>query len=486
MTLIFSGILSGMLAVASGPAPGAATVNLTPCHVKGVNEKVRCGVYRVFENRQSRKGRMLPLKIVLIPAKHPHPADGPIFYLAGGPGETATELVSYVLEMGDKEEHDVVLVDERGTGDGHRLDCRSPGSDNNLEGYLNGPFDPAAARSCRDELSRKYDLTQYSTANFVDDLDEVRGALGYDKINLNAGSSGTYAALIYMRQHGDHVRTAYLRSLTPLSDRIPLYFPEAAQFALDTLFKECEQDTPCHAACPRLREDFAVLLKRVRVQPILTSVSHPVTGTRTEIHLTAPAFGDALRLMMYDRATAYEIPLLIEEALAGNFSPFAEIALRANRGIYSGGRMGLYYAINCNEFTNRIRLEEVETETRDTFLGAWRVRNQMEVCKDWPRTELPADYFKSFQLSVPIVVVSREADPSELYARVDEAVASIMPNAVQVVVPGVGHSSENDCTRSIRHALFRAGSTKGLDTSCISQLKHPPFKLPSPQSNVRP
>src|SRR6266404_2265196 len=256
MTLIFSGILLGMLAGASGPAPAAATVNLTPCHVEGVKEEVRCGVYHVFENRQTAKGRMLPLKIVLIPAKHPHPADGPIFFLAGGPGETATELVSYVLEMGDSEEHDVVLVDERGTGDGHRLDCRSPGSDNNLEGYLNGPFDPAAARSCRDELSRKYDLTQYSTANFVDDLDEVRGALGYDKINLNAGSSGTYAALIYMRQHGDHVRTAYLRSLTPLSDRIPLYFPEAAQFALDTLFKECEQDTPCHAAYPRLREDF--------------------------------------------------------------------------------------------------------------------------------------------------------------------------------------------------------------------------------------
>src|SRR5260370_15827999 len=125
MTLIFSGILSGMLAVASGPAPGAATVNLTPCHVKGVNEKVRCGVYRVFENRQTRKGRMLPLKIVLIPAKHPHPNQGPVFYVAGGPGEAATELAGLVMGWGDADEHDVVLVDERGTGDGHRLDCQS-------------------------------------------------------------------------------------------------------------------------------------------------------------------------------------------------------------------------------------------------------------------------------------------------------------------------------------------------------------------------
>jgi len=170
MTLILGGICFGMLAVASISAPASVTMKLAPCRVEGVKEEVRCGVYRVFENRQTRKGRMLPLKIVLIPGKHPHPADGPVFYLAGGPGETATELVSYVLEMDDSEEHDVILMDERGSGEGHRLDCRRPGSDNNLEGYLNGPFDPAAAQSCRDELSRKYDLTQYSTANFVDEI----------------------------------------------------------------------------------------------------------------------------------------------------------------------------------------------------------------------------------------------------------------------------------------------------------------------------
>ncbi len=67
-------------------APGSSRVTLTPCHVEGVKEEVRCGVYEVFENRQTRKGRRLPLKIVVIPAKHPHPADGPIFYLAGRPG----------------------------------------------------------------------------------------------------------------------------------------------------------------------------------------------------------------------------------------------------------------------------------------------------------------------------------------------------------------------------------------------------------------
>src|SRR5947209_1293171 len=113
-----------------GDSPGTTSrLTFAPCHVEGVKEELRCGVYNVFENRRTLTGRKLPLKIVVIPARHPHPEDGPVFYVAGGPGETATELADLVVSSGDAEDHEVVLVDERGTGDGHRLDCKSPGSD---------------------------------------------------------------------------------------------------------------------------------------------------------------------------------------------------------------------------------------------------------------------------------------------------------------------------------------------------------------------
>src|SRR5450432_515114 len=95
IALAFAGLLVAAFATekdALSPPLGSPRVVLKPCHVEGVKEEVRCGVYHVFENRKTRKGRMLPLKIVLLPAKHPHPDDGPIFYMAGGPGEAATEL----------------------------------------------------------------------------------------------------------------------------------------------------------------------------------------------------------------------------------------------------------------------------------------------------------------------------------------------------------------------------------------------------------
>ena len=460
------------------PVSAASQVSLTPCHVEGVKEALRCGVYNVFENRRTRKGRMLPLKIVLIPARHRHPDQGPVFYMAGGPGETATEVAAFVIESGDADDHDVVLVDERGTGDGHRLDCRSPGSDDKLEGYLNGPFDPAAARACRDELKQRYDLSQYTTPNFADDIDEVRGAMGYDRINITAGSFGTYAAQIYMRRHGEHVRSAYLTSLVTLSNRVPLYHARGAQRGLDQLFKDCDDDTACHAAYPRLREDFAAVLNKVRERPVATSVRHPVSGAPTEIHLTERAFADAVRVIMYRSNRAREIPFLVEQALAGDFSPFAEAAVRASRDIYSGARIGLHYAITCNEFVDRIRPEDVEPATRGSFLGSWRVRDQMAACKDWPKTDLPADYFEPFRSEVPTVLISGATDPASPPNWGDE-VKSFMPNAIHLVVPGDGHTPENGCTRSIRHQLFRTGTIQGLDTSCMSQGQPVPFKLPA-------
>ena len=85
--------------------------------------------------------------------------------------------------------------------------------------------------------------------------------------------------------------------------------------------------------------------------------------------------------MMSARPSAHQIPFLVERALTGDFNPFAEAGLRANRGIYTGGRMGLHYCITCNEFVSRIPPEKIEPETRGRFLGSWRVRAQTAACK---------------------------------------------------------------------------------------------------------
>jgi pimeloyl-ACP methyl ester carboxylesterase len=470
-------IAAGTILAVSQMGFAEIKVTLKPCRLSAIREELRCGVYPVFENRRMRRGRTLPLKIVLIPAHRPHVDQGPVFYLTGGPGEAATEMAGDMIDSIDRDEHDLVLMDERGTGDGHRLDCPVSGAGANLDEYLRDPFDPVAAHTCSVELERRFDLSQYSTAAFVEDLDEVRQAMGYDKINLDGGSFGTYAALMYIRRHGDHVRTAYLASLDTLSNRVPLNLARDAQQALDRLFAYCDQDKSCHAAYPRLADDFTAVLNRVRASPVLTWAEHPVTHVKTEVHLSDRAFTDAVRVLMY-HAEARDLPFLIKQAKNGDFTPFADAAVRTIRGFYSDIRMGLFYAVSCNEFVDRIRPEEVEPATHGTYLGSWRVRDQIAACAEWPKTDLPRNYFEPFSSTVPMVLVSGDSDPAIAPYWAEELKAA-MPNAIHVIVPGGGHTADNTCTRAIRGELFRAGSTYGLRRSCLTTLRPPPFKLPA-------
>jgi pimeloyl-ACP methyl ester carboxylesterase len=455
---------------------------LTPCHVAGVQEELRCGTYEVFENRQTRRGHKLPLKIVLIPARSPHPEQAPVFYLSGGPGETNTEFAEDFVGSTLRQDHDIVLVDSRGTGKGHHLACIMPRSDDHLEGYLQTPFSPDIARACRRQLEQRFDLSQYSTATMVEDLDDVRHALGYDKINLDGGSFGTYAALMYIRAHGEHVRSAYLTSLVTLGNRVPLYHAQAAQWALDRLFEQCAADAACHAAYPKLREKFSAVIARLRHGPVRAWVHHPVTGARTEIGLTEEAFADAVRVMMYSGERGRQVPFLIEQAKVGNFDPFAEVAINSSRKFYTANMpLGVYYAVTCNEFVNRIRPEEVESSTRGSYAGTWRVRYQMAACQLWPKTVLPSGYFEPFRSDVPALLISGDTDPASP-PRWSEEVHSFLPNSAHLIVPG-GHVPDSACTDSIAAAMFRTGSTKGLDLGCVASLRPAPFKLPPAAAN---
>jgi pimeloyl-ACP methyl ester carboxylesterase len=203
---------------------------------------------------------------------------------------------------------------------------------------------------------------------------------------------------------------------------------------------------------------------------------HPVTNKEAELHLTEPAFADALRVLMYSSTTARQVPLLIERALAGDFTRFSQAGVNAVRNMLRDIRMGLHFAITCNEFVSRIRPEEVQQATQGSYFGSWRVETQMAICDQWPRTVLPEDFFDSFLADVPAVLVSGSTDPASP-PRWGEAVRSFMPQAIHVVVPGGGHIPDNPCTRSIRSRLFRTGASSNLDLGCVSELHPAPFKL---------
>lgn len=468
-------------AAATGARPEPGTLALEACRVPlddpaGSEVDARCGTLAVPENRALPDGRTLSLRVVVLPARSETPRE-PVFVLAGGPGQAATDLVSRYAGAAYRADRDLVFMDMRGTGDGSRLDCDMGGSDENPQSYLEPLFfEGAGYAACRDRLASQADLTQYTLPISLTDLDELRRALGHDRVVLDGGSFGTRAGLTYIRMFGPHVRAAVLNGVIPVDNRSPLHHAAAAQQAFDRLADQCEAEAACRSAYPDVRGDLAAVLARLEAAPAEVIVAHPATDAPIRLRLSAPAFADGLRVMLYSAESGRRVPLLLRQARAGDPAPFAEAAMRSSRGLKQALRLGLLLSATCSEDVWRIDPDEVARETTGSFIGDSRVRGQMAACSIWPRGAVPADHYAPFRSDVPVLFISGALDPVTPSFWVDRIQPSL-PNSVHVILPG-GHAHTDACVEAMSSRFVALDRAADLDRRCVEDETLPPFELP--------
>jgi pimeloyl-ACP methyl ester carboxylesterase len=437
--------------------------------------KISLGSYSVYEDRETNSGRMITLDLMILHATGPDPQPDPLFYLAGGPGQANLDMARAYIESWIRDERDIVLVNVRGTGGDNNLQCELHGGDENIQGYLENPFDVEEFRKCRDKLEKKFDLTKYATPIAMDDLNDVRKALGYEKINLMGTSGGTRSSLVYIRRHPETVRSAILIGVAPLAYRNPLYHPAGAQHALDLLFKECSEDSACSEAFPNLEEEFWTVLERLEESPVQVKIAHPVTDEMIEVSLSLHAFTETIRSMMYSMRRSRRVPVYIHQAFLGNFRSITEEAVMLERGSQRGLSLGLLLCVVCSADAIRIRPEDIPRETKGSYRGDVRVRSQMAVCDIWPKTELPENYGDPVAADIPVLLFSGTMDPVTP-PRWGEEAARHLPNSLHVVVPGA-HGVYGRCTTGIMQEFLSRGSAKGIDTTCVQSMTLPPFRI---------
>jgi pimeloyl-ACP methyl ester carboxylesterase len=450
------------------------SLDIGPCHRRDLPEGSRCGVFKVAEDPARRPVRVLELKVIVLPATSKQPLE-PVFSLPGGPGGSSTGDAPYIGDGFPRDEHPIVLVDPRGSDPVTGLECPTAGDDPQLDVTPIFTKDMGFWKRCRDALAKTHDLTRYTSPIEVEDLDALRRALGYDKIDLFGGSYGTRFGMSYIHAHGDHVRAALFTGLAPLANRTPLYHAAAAQRAFDHIARDCAEDPACHAAFPSMKQDLADVMARLRREPARVTINDRITGKPVEVTLTADGFAESLRVMMYSLQGGRRVPLLLQRAKAGDLTPFAKVGAAANGGLRRDLRLGLQLSVACPEDTSRIRPSEVAAATAGSFIGDLRVRSQMAACALWPKGRLPAAYFAPFKSNVPTVLVSGEVDPVTPPWLGEEAKKSL-PNSLHLVTRDA-HAEVNDCVAGIAAKVFRTGSVQGIDTSCVAAEKLPPFEL---------
>jgi len=454
---------------------------LTACKEPGMPPEALCGTYEVFENRATRKGRKIPLQIVVLPAAGPGRLPDPITYFAGGPGEDSISMGVFMAgQLSLHQKRDVFLVDLRGTGKSGGLFCTELKGEESVQGFLDDFLPAAKVRACRDRLKKEVDLSWYTTDAAVDDVEEVRTALGYGPINLMGRSYGTRAVLSYLRRHPRSVRTATLEGVVPPDARYPLGTARASQEALDGLIAECEGDPACRGAFPKLREEVAAVLRRVTAEPVRVGLTDPPTGMPVEVLLAKTGLAQTLRYMLYSPIEAALVPLSIHQAAQGDWKPLARLALLHGSEMISVAE-GFYQSVTCAEDVAFIRDEEIATAVASTFLGDFRVRRQKAACEGWPTRDLGPDLHAPVVSEVPALLISGERDPATPPSD-GERVARTLKRARHVVVPDGGHNTDGmqggDCVHGLTAAFIEAGTVEGLDTSCIARMRRPDFELP--------
>ena len=448
-------------------------LTMTPCGPAFHEENELCGSYEVFEDRAARSGRKISLNVHLLPALSPTPLPDPVIALAGGPGQSAVQAypVSGIIQK-LRTQRDVVLIDQRGAGKSNPLAC------DGLFDAAQSAFDDMPVieklKACRDKLTKVADLNLYSTEIAMDDVDEVRQALGYDRVNVFGASYGTTAALVYLNRHGNHARTLTLKGVAPLDYKLPLPFAKAVQSSLEFLFHACAADAECSADYPNLRGAFTTALKQFDKGPVTVSVMNLATKSNENIKLTEAAFVSQLRVLLYVPDAVGEIPLMIQLASQGNFTLFATVVKSLADAIGGTMSIGMELSIICSEDVPFITDAEIKAETAGTWMGAQPVRETQKVCSMWDVRKAPDSFLKPVSSAVPVLILSGDYDPATPPS-IAERIMPYLPNSRHVVLKNSTHGSESPCINGLVGAFVDAGSATDIDVSCAATGKFPAF-----------
>ena len=471
-----------------GLAAGVAAAPTEPCRLKGIDREVQCGRISVAENPDQPDGRRIDIHYAVVPALARVRAFEPVFVFAGGPGQAARRVAGQVQPLFARlnARRDIVYVDQRGTGASNPLGCdgaRRPTA--SLAEMLDAQKLSDRTRECLRRLGAGNDLRQYATWIAVRDVDAVRAALGYERINLWGASYGTRAALEYLRQFPQRVRSMVLDGVAPADMALPASFAVDAQASLQRLLAACADDAACSGRHPQLGGRIEQLLARARDGSLQGTVAHPLTGRPEELRLEPATLASVLRVPLYSPSLAALLPYTIAEAGGGNLAPLVAVASSLASTVAEDFAEGMHFAVICAEDQPRVdaaaRAAASATPFGDSFLRVYD-----DACAAVPAREVPAAFYRLSDAEVPVLILSGGADPATP-PRHGERVASGLKRATHVVAPNLAHGvSMHGCAPELVAGFIRHAGPAGLDLDCLGRLPAPAFFAPPTGEGTAP
>jgi len=475
---------------ASAPVPRRmlGRIAFTPCTLApqfgAGSVEAQCGTLAVAENPALPHGRQIALNIAWVPADEEGTiAPNPVFMLAGGPGQAATESYPQVAPAFRDvlKKRNVILVDQRGTGKSNPLLCEDEQKDDAAAAEAiesSSPVDKAAkarafAQRCRDTLSKTADLRFYTTTDAVRDLDAVRQAIGATQVDLVGISYGTRVAQQYAMRHPAATRAIVLDSVAPNALILGNDFARNLEQALDLQFGQCAKVPACARALGDPRSRLDALMTRLRTDPPLVRYRDAATNQMREEKLLPQHVAGLMRMYAYAPLASSLLPLQLKEASEGRYDGLMAMARMLDSTMAGQMSFGMQLSVICSEDAFGLKDNPGDATT---LLGNQFADYLGAQCQVWPKGAMPADFHQPLRSNVPALLMSGEFDPVTP-PRYGEEVAKTLPNGRHLIVRGQGHNViGTGCMPKLFAQFIDRADAKTLDAKCLQAVPYaPPF-----------
>ena len=466
----------------SVPAGGGAAQAPACAPVPGAE----CGSIRVPLFRSRPAGPTIEIGYALIRHRDAAlpAARGTVAFNPGGPGsDVIANAATWASVFGDLlADHDLLLIDPRGTGRSHLLDCGWTALPATREGFVR-----TGAR-CGSRLGRQ--ARAYTSAATADDFEAVRAHLGIAKLDLYGVSYGTYLMAVFAQRHPESVRSIVLSSAYPL--RFDMWARANARALRLAIERVCARSVTGKCDGASTLRQLGRLARRVRAHPI----RYRKDGERRLLDETALA---GIAYWAGSNGELGRLPAVVRAALGGDDRPLIAAA-GALGPLFSGsqapggsGNFALAGTVMCNDYPtlwNRrapiaVRLRQFAARRarlarrvfRPFSTRAWTsaIVDRGNVCIRWPDRNGPTQRTSGPFPDVPVLVVSGDLDPNVPTAE-SRLAARQFPRAQLVEVPNAGHAAEQEptgCALSITAGFIR--DQRLGDTSCLARI--PPLPV---------
>lgn len=457
-----------------------------------VDDTVECGYLVTLENPSDPNSAELSIAFAILYANSGTLSSDPIVYLEGGPGGSAILGMDVWVESPLRQNRDVILVDQRGTGySWPSLSCYE---------YLDDYDIVEDAAECIAALEDEgVDLGHYNTVNNAADVGQLMELLvvdnDYTSYNLIGVSYGTRLALAIMRDHPALVRSAVLDAVYPAG--IDAYAEQALnlQYALYELFDACASDSACNAAYPDLETAFYDAVALLDAEPAEYEDGELYDGLAF-VNELYDAFADTLMIPAlpaiitlyaegdYETGDAYfldgihidDSDLIDYEAYYDGYDADAIDEYFDIYDLYSDAE-AMFMAMECqeeyyyNDYDDAVAFaaaNNIDAVLADSQLIS--IESLEAECQLWTDTPAPVVEDQPVSSTIPTLLVSGQFDTLTPPAWADYAAATL-PNSYHYIFPGYGHGviDGDDCVVTVYQSFLDNPNTPPA-ASCIDSL----------------